>query len=119
MKELVLTQDIVFILPPDFDDDGKLYYCRECAEIVGLLAYYPQLHDLLDVRLVDYPRPRREMIETLGSEAQQNCPMLVAANDAPIHGVTYIDVAGHKIVEGAKQIGRYLAIRHGIGQPHP
>jgi hypothetical protein len=33
--------------------------------------------------------------------------------------VTYIEVGTHKIVDGALQIGLYLAARHGIGGPHP
>ncbi len=114
-----MTQDILFLLPPDFEDMGKPWYCRECAEVVGLLALYPQLHEVLDVRLVDYPRPRGEIIETLRSDAQQNCPMLIAHDTAPIDGVEYISVGAHQIVDGAKQIGLYLAARHGIGGPHP
>jgi hypothetical protein len=115
-----MAQDILFILPADFEDAGKSYYCRECAEIVGLLSYYQELHDQLDIRMVmDYPRPRRDIIEAVGSDAQQNCPMLIAADASPVEGVTYIELNGHKIVDGAKQIGLYLSARFGIGGPHP
>jgi hypothetical protein len=115
-----MAQDILFLLPADFEDKGQSWYCRECAEIVGLLSYYQELHEQLDIRMViDYPRPRRDIIEALGSDAHQNCPMLITANTSPIDGVNYIDVNGHKIVNGAKQIGLYLSARFGIGGPHP
>jgi Protein of unknown function (DUF3088) len=119
IKEKSMVQDIVFILPSDFEDAGQQWYCRECTEVVGLLAYFPQLHDVIDVRMVDYPRPRLLIAEELGSDAHQNCPMLIAADSAPIDGVTFIEVNGRKIVDGAKQIGLYLAARHGINGPHP
>jgi hypothetical protein len=115
-----MSKDILFILPADFEDMGKSWYCRDCAEIVGLLSYYQELHDVLDIRMViDYPRPRADIIEALGSDAHQNCPMLIAADASPVEGVAYIDVNGRMIVDGASQIGRYLSARHGIGGPHP
>jgi Protein of unknown function (DUF3088) len=115
-----MAQDILFILPADFEDMGINWYCRECAEIVGLLSYYQELHEQLDIRMViDYARPRRDIIAALGSDAHQNCPMLIAADDAPIEGVQYLDVNGHKIIDGAQQIGLYLKARYGIGGPHP
>ncbi len=114
-----MARDILFILPADFQDMGKSWYCRQCAEIVGLLSYYQELHDVVDIRMVtQYPRPRSDIIEALGSDAQQNCPMLIAADATPVEGVTYIEVNGHDIVDGAKQIGLYLSARHGIGGPH-
>ena len=50
--------DILFLLPADFDDGGRPWYCRECAEVRGLLAYYPRLAEVLEVRTVDFARPR-------------------------------------------------------------
>ncbi len=114
-----MAKDILFILSADFEDMGRSWYCRECAEIVGLLSYYQELHEVLDIRMViDYPRPRRDIIAILGSDAQQNCPMLIAADAAPVEGVTYIEVNGNSIVDGAKQIGLYLSARFGVGGPH-
>ena len=113
-------KDILFLLGPDFDDGGKPWYCRECAEVRGLLAYYPQLADKLDVRTIAYPRPRAEMVEMLG-EANQNCPTLVIADDArefPAH-VGVKSANGRRIVDNAAAIGEYLGAAYGIGRPHP
>lgn len=113
-------KDILFLLPADFDDGGDPWYCRECAEVRGLLAYYPGLGDRLDIRIVDYPRPRPEMVELLG-EANQNCPTLVVADDAreSPSDVAVKRTNGRRFVDNAKAIGEYLAATYGIGRPHP
>jgi hypothetical protein len=113
-------KDILFLLPADFDDGGKPWYCRECAEVRGLLAYYPRLAEVLDIRTVDFPRPRPAMVELLG-EAHQNAPTLVIADagrelpsDVPAR-----EANGRRFVDNAKAIGAYLATAYGIGRPHP
>ena len=113
-------KDILFLLPADFDDDGAPWYCRECAEVRGLLAYYPRLAEVLDVRAIDFVRPRPAMVELLG-EAHQNAPTLVIANasrDVPAH-VSVQEANGHRFIDNAKAIGEYLAATYGIGRPHP
>jgi len=113
-------KDILFLLPADFDDGGQPWYCRECAEVRGLLAYYPQSAALLDVRTVDFARPRAAMVELLG-EAHQNAPTLVIADPArilPDHVATR-EANGRRFVDNAKAIGEYLAAAYGIGRPHP
>jgi hypothetical protein len=112
-------KDILFLLPADFDDGGQPWYCRECAEVRGLLAYYPQLAERLDVRTVAYPRPRPDMVAMLG-EAHQNAPTLVIADDAralPAH-IAVKEANGRRFVDNAKAIGDYLAAAYGIGRPH-
>lgn len=113
-------KDILFLLPPDFDDGGAPWYCRECAEVRGLLAYYPRVADALDIRSVDFARPRPAMIELLG-EAHQNAPTLVIADtdrDLPT-GIPVRESKGRRFVDNAKAIGEYLAAAYGIGRPHP
>lgn len=112
-------KDVLFLLPADFDDGGLPWYCRECAEIRGLLAYYPQLAGRLDVRVVDYPRPRPAMVELLG-DANQNCPTLVIADGRELSGHIPVKQAnGRRFVDSALAIGEYLAAAYGIGRPHP
>lgn len=112
-------KDILFLLPPDFDDGGAPWYCRECAEVRGLLAYYPQLAPHVDVRKVEYRRPRAEMVELLG-EAHQNAPTLVIGDgkrELPAH-IPVKEANGRRFVDDAKAIGEYLAAAYGIGRPH-
>jgi len=112
-------KDILFLLPADILDEDGPWYCRECAEVRGVLAYYPRLAELLDIREVAHPRPRAALVELIG-EAHQNAPTLVIADEArevPTH-VPVKEANGRRFVDNAKAIGQYLAATYGIGRPH-
>ena len=73
--------DILFLLDPNFtdaarDSEGKRYYCSSCAFLEGVLHYCPELREKLDIRYIEYRRPRREIIELVG-DANEGCPNLV------------------------------------------
>jgi Protein of unknown function (DUF3088) len=56
-----MSPNNLFLLKHDFHDGpGQPIYCPECAQISGVLHYYPQLRHVLDLRYVDFPRPRAE-----------------------------------------------------------
>ncbi|MFM8707616.1 MAG: DUF3088 family protein [Planctomycetia bacterium] len=72
---------ILFLLKSGFLDPQHGpggFYCPECATIAGLLWYYPDVAAKLDVRLVDAPRPRPDVVALVGEETQ-SCPVLVLA----------------------------------------
>ncbi|MFA5328648.1 MAG: DUF3088 family protein [Prolixibacteraceae bacterium] len=97
----------LFLLKADFQDvsraDGKNYFCPECSPIEGLLSYYPQLRNELEVHYVDYNRPRKALVDLIG-EANQSCPVLVL-NDG-----TFINEPNEIIL--------HLTEFHGIGYSH-
>ena len=83
-----MSRDLLFLLKHDFQDGpGAPYYCPECTQTNGVLAYYPQLRHALDVRYVDFRRPRVEFVALVG-EVNQICPVLILADDsrAPVTG---------------------------------
>ena len=115
-----MNQDRLFLLKPDFMDRGDgPFFCPYCAQIVGLLEFYPALKQHLEVRYLDFPRPRRELVDLLGEE-NQSCPVLVLKGAPPAWPSTLPiqQAKGHWFVEGADEISRYLAQVHGIGIPH-
>ena len=86
--------DILFLLSPNFtdgarDSEGKRYYCPSCAFLEGVLHYCPELREKLDIRYIDFPRPRREIIALVG-DANQGCPNLV------------LDPANHAVVDASR-----------------
>ena len=116
--------DILFLLNPNFtdgarDSEGKRYYCPSCAFLEGVLHYCPELRERLDIRYIDYPRPRREIIELVG-DANQGCPNLVL--DPANHG--FVDAsrfyrAGDRLhTNDTKVIVDYLAERYGALVAH-
>jgi len=115
-----MSKDILFLLRHDFVDGSEpLYYCPECSEVNGVLHYYPKLRHHLEVRYVDFARPRPEVIALLG-EANQSCPVLVLGAEAPtdIEESQLAPDGVHRFVSGARHIGNYLSRRYGIGRPH-
>lgn len=118
-----MPRDILFLLPATFVDpglDGSSFHCPACMHVEGLLACYPQLRDVLDIRYVDYERPREALVALLGG-AHQGCPVLVVADET---GMVFKDTArsaetGRLFVDGPVAITAYLAQTHGIAPAHP
>ncbi len=112
--------DRLYLLKPHFMDGEKgPYFCPGCAQMVGVLEFYPKLKEHLELRYLDSPRPRPELVDLLGEE-NQSCPVLVlkgAPTDMP-SSIPVRKAKGHWFVEGADEISRYLAQVHGIGIPH-
>lgn len=73
-----MDRDILFVLPPGFEDNNRREFCPECAELTGLLAYFPFLREDLDIRHVGIEHPRTAITEVLG-DGQYNAPTLVLA----------------------------------------
>jgi hypothetical protein len=112
-----MTKDILFLLPAGFEDNGRREYCPECAEIWGVLSYYPEIQETLDIRYQPIAKPRAELVEMLGVE-NQNCPTLVLAPDSEAgENVTVKSNNGHRFLDNARDIGKYFADRHGSAWP--
>lgn len=112
--------DVLFLVKPGFTDPaypGVQFYCWHCALLEGVLATFPECAAKLDVRRVDWPRPRHEVIELAG-EANQSLPLLVLADqtgsDGPPDGRT-----GRRLIADKDAILATLSERHGFPCPHP
>jgi len=114
-----MNHDKLYLLKPDFHDQGKIYFCPACAEMVGLLEFYPALKQIIDVHYVNYPRPRAELAPLLGEE-NQSCPVLVLGTVPPnLPSHLKVQYANKRaFVEGPREIAEYLAHVHGTGIPH-
>jgi hypothetical protein len=113
-------RDILFMLKRSFEDGpGKAYFCPHCAELSGVLAYFPEMHYRLDIRYVDFARPRQELVVLLG-EANQNCPVLILASPPPLDATELVtgQVGGRFFVNGPKAIANYWSHVQGISRPH-
>jgi hypothetical protein len=117
-----MARDQLFLLKPDFrDDSGGPWYCPSCATLEGVLGFYPRLRDVINVQYVDFPRPRAAVIAAIGA-ANQGLPVLVvspgAGADAALAGLDVREAQGKRFLQSPGDIGKYLARRHGIGEPH-
>jgi hypothetical protein len=115
-----MNYDQLFLLKPNFLDKGKgPFFCPGCAQMLGLLEFYPELRRSLSVHYVDFPRPRPELVALLG-EANQSCPVLVLKAVPPglPSKIKVQKTNNFAFVEGADEIAEYLARVHKIGIPH-
>ncbi len=114
-----MNRDQLYLIKPHFSNQGKTYYCPGCAEMIGLREFYPALKANIEVRWVDFARPRPELVALLGEE-NQSCPVLVL-HAVPANLPAHLKVQhanGRAFVADAREIGEYLAHTQGIGLPH-
>jgi hypothetical protein len=117
-----VTRDTLHLLPPgfeapDFPETGRHEYCPECAEIWGVLHYYPAILQSLDIvyQPIDHPRPA--LVERLGA-GEWNCPTLILHDSAPApDGVGVKEANSARYLDSARSIGRYYAARFGVAHP--
>lgn len=111
-------RDKLFLLKPGFQDGDQRYYCPHCAQLEGVLSFYPQLRKEIDVEYVDFARPRRAIVELLGEE-NEDAPVLVVGGSLPASvKVDYGSSKGRAFISGEENIELYLAQRYGIGLAH-
>lgn len=111
-----MTKPILYLLAPGFiGKKGRREYCPECAEIWGVLSYFPDIKDALDIRYMPLEKPRGEMVGVLG-EKHQNCPTLVLAESA-LNGFPAPRANGYAFIDNARDIGAYFAHAYGAAYP--
>jgi hypothetical protein len=116
--------DILFLLHPNFPDPkrdsvGTSYYCPDCAFLEGVLAYYPELREKLDIRYIDYPRPRREIVEIVGDE-HQGCPnLIIDPTHHTYNGISDFYRCNDRFhTDNTRLIVNYLSAMYGIPVAH-
>lgn len=110
-------KDTLFLLPPGFADNGRREYCPECAEMWGLLSYFPAIKESLNIIYQPIEKPRLDIVACLG-EKNQNCPTLVLDADSPsFENCGIMQKTGLCFINNARDIGRYYALR--FGTPFP
>lgn len=112
-----MIKDRLFLLPPGFEDNDRREFCPECAEMWGVLSYYPAIKETLEICYVGIHHPREPIVAALG-QGRWNAPTLVLAAPNVVsgdfraktsNGLTYLD--------SARQIAKYFAAKFGTAMP--
>lgn len=110
-------RDTLFLLPAGFEDNHRREYCPECAEMWGVLSYYPFIRESLDIIYQPIDHPRSGLVERLGP-GNWNCPTLILAADAPTYEASQPkETNGLHYFDSARAIGLYYAHRFGAAFP--
>ena len=113
-----MSKPILFTLKPNLVEGGRTYFCPDCAMVAGLLSYHSDVSAKLDVRSIDFARPRPSVVELIGAE-NQGCPVLVLPEDSvPPAGATSRTANGRTFIAGGRDIATYLALVYGGTYPH-
>src|SRR5512135_1360621 len=107
-----MLKDVLFLLKPGFHDEkGGPFFCPNCGAVEGFLKYAPQVEGQLDVRRVDFQRPRKEIVELIGA-SNYGCPVLVllGTSDLPAEAKRS-DETGKAYISGSIEICDFLGRR--------
>ena len=112
-----MKKDILFLLPPGFEDNDRREFCPECAELWGVLNYYPAIKEALDIRYVGIKHPRTPICELLG-EGNWNAPTLVLSSpDATVGEHAFAIDNGVAHLSSAREIAKYFSAKFGTAMP--
>jgi hypothetical protein len=114
---------ILFLLKADFEDPSVAsgsFYCPYCIRIEGMLATFPSLRAELDVRYVDFAKPRGQLPEYAGTD-NQSCPQLILPNgDDEVSEQWSVPAAARaQRIEDTTGIQDYLSARYKLSRRHP
>jgi len=114
-----MSKHILFILNPGFQDgDDGPFFCPHSAALEGLLKYVPELNTTLDVRRIEFQRPRKEVIELLGEE-NQSTPVLILAKGTPPPAEAQVSAeTGRAFIQDEIEISNFLHKEFGFMKPH-
>ena len=109
-----MAHDTLFMLAPGFEDNARREFCPECAELFGILAYFPAIREAVEIVHVGITHPRAPINAVLG-EGNFNAPTLVLAEgtDSP-NGVSFKTANGRKYMDSTRAIAALWAARYGI-----
>jgi Protein of unknown function (DUF3088) len=109
-------KDKLFLLKPGYlnVDVGPLY-CSDSVPVEGMLSFFPELRNLLEVQYLGFPRPRTALVALLGEE-RQSLPVLVIDRDRKLKaGAPEPDTsAATRFLNDERKIRQYLSAQYGF-----
>ena len=111
-------KDHLYLLRPGFHNAGVgPLYCNDSAPVEGMLSFFPTLRTLVDVQYLDFPRPRRVLVDALGDQ-HQGLPVLILAADRNLsHAAPEPQSSGGKrFYANERQIRDYLSAQYDMAE---
>jgi hypothetical protein len=109
-------KDELYLLRPGFYNVGVgPLYCGDSLPVEGLLSFFPQLRNLLNVHYLEFARPRAALVDTLGEE-NQGIPVLILADEREItdEDLTPKKANGKRFFADERSIRRYLSVQYSL-----
>lgn len=115
-----MGKHVLFQLNPWFEATGEgPFFCPDCAFVEGFFRYSPEVEGKIDIRHVDFERPRQAVVALLGEE-NQSCPVLVLDTDTPLpRGAKTSMSTGRAFLDDPRIICDFLGRVFSTARPHP
>ncbi|MDK1288440.1 DUF3088 family protein [Pseudoalteromonas umbrosa] len=78
-----MKPQLIVLKMPFEDGPGKMWICSHCALIEGALSINTHWEDSIEVHRIDFPKPRKILVELLG-EGKQWLPVLIQPDKSTI-----------------------------------
>jgi hypothetical protein len=111
-----LKKDRLYLLRPGFTNAGLgPFYCNDSVAVEGLLGFFPKLRELVEVHYLEFPRPRKPLVDQLG-ETNQSLPVLVLADETKLAAddPAPTTASGHRFYAQERAIRDYLSSHFGL-----
>jgi hypothetical protein len=111
-------KDKLFLMKPGFKIEEKgPYYCSDSVSVEGLLGFFPELREKVDVTYIAFPRPRGAVVDLIGAD-HQSIPVLVLADGRVVKdgSIAVSTAQGHGYIDSEADIRKYLSSQYGVAQ---
>ncbi len=106
-------KDQLFLMQPGFTNAGMgPFYCGDSVSVEGLLGFFPELREKVDVEYVPFTRPRQPITELLGEDNQSIPVLVLGEGEGGDFGAKKAN--GHAFISDERQIRNYLSGKFGL-----
>ena len=111
-------KDQLYLLRPGFSNAGLgPMYCSDSAPVEGMLSFFPELRQMVDVHYLEFPRPRKQVVEALGEQHQSLPVLIIAANRQVKEQELEPQTSnGRRYFADERAIRHYLSTQYGMPQ---
>ena len=114
-----MAKHLLFLLTPGFyDEEEGPFFCPHSAAMEGFLKYVPEIETHVEVKRIDFQRPRQDIVELLGEE-NQFTPVLILAKNSDVSADAQVsEETGRAFILGETEITKFLSRTYNVLRPH-
>jgi hypothetical protein len=105
-------KDQLYLMQPGFLNAGLgPFYCGDSVSVEGMLSFFPELRDKVDVHYLAFPRPRQPLVDALGDN-HQSVPVLILADETALAAGAPEPkkIGARRYYDDEKRIRQYLSM---------
>ena len=101
----------LFLLKPGYGKAAD-QFCPDCALVMGYFDYQPHMREHVDIKLIDFDRPRHDLVKLLG-EHLQNSPALIFSEGEQPQDISLSENTKRAYINDGRAICQWLGQTYG------